>query len=218
MPDLNLTIDLTQTQKTLAQIQRQVPFACQLAINDLAFQVQRTENAAMAQVFKNPRPFTAKSVQVDQSNKASLTAVIRVRDEVAKYLQPYETGGVHVLPGKALLNPVGAYLDQYGQLPNRAMTRYQGRPDIFIGTVHTGKGPINGVWQRLQVTRKGTARKGKSQRGTLYHSTLGRLKLLIRFGNALPVRQHLHFVDRGIALIIAAAPAAFQAAFIRALR
>jgi hypothetical protein len=49
---------------------------------------------------------------------------------------PFEEGGLHVLPGKALLDPVGARVDQYGQLPKGTMSKLTVRSDVFVGEVH----------------------------------------------------------------------------------
>lgn len=212
-----ISIDISQTNKALSAAVQQIPYAASLAINDLAFQVQRAENAAMKTVFAHPRPFTARSVLVNRSTKGSLIATVFVRPEVAKYLQPYETGGAHVLPGPALLKPVDITLDAYGQLPKATMARLSARKDIYIGPIQTKSGIISGVWQRLSITRKGNAKRKRLTGGGIYHATLGALKLLIRFGSAVDVKQHLDFVSRGRALVFAGAAGAFAKALTKAL-
>ncbi len=44
----------------------------------------------------------------------------------AKYLQPYEDGGSHFLPERALLNPKNIN-DKNGQLPRRVLDRLKAR-------------------------------------------------------------------------------------------
>ena len=218
-----LTIDFKMTSRALESVARQIPYAAKIALNDLAFQVQRAENQAMTTVFVHPRPFTARSVQVNKADVSGLTAEVFVRPEVAKYLLPYEIGGTHVLPGKALLNPKGITLDQYGQLPYLTMTRLKGRQDIFVGGIDTQRGGrISGVWQRLTMTRTGKMKVGKNRKKSvagarLHHPVLGALRLLIRFGNALPVNKDLEFNTRGVALVMANAATAFGDAIRRAM-
>lgn len=193
MLTISIAADIKRLTASLDDLARkQIPFATSLAINAVAFTVQRAEIVGMRQTFKNPRPFTAKSVQVDKATKANPTATISIRPEVAKYLQPYETGGVHVLPGRAALVPVNIKTDRYGQLPRNALQRLDAMPNVFVGEVHG----IRGFWQR-------TKRHG--------------LKLLIRFGDALPVTQHLGFYDRAQAIVKADLPAAMGWAMEKAL-
>lgn len=212
-----ITINASDATKLLARISRQIPFATSQAINDLAFQVQRAENAAMLATFRHPRPFTAKSVQVNRATKATLSATVFVRPEVAKYLQPYETGGVHVLPGKALLRPMDIRLDAYGQLPKSTMAILRSRQDIYIGPVQTKSGMITGVWQRLAISRAGNVRRKRLSGVGVYDATHGALKLLIRFGNAVEVTKHLDFIKRATALVTTKAGEAVHNALAKAI-
>ena len=191
--EINVSADVRKAKAALTDLQRrQIPYAAMLAVNDVAFQVRKAETDAIPSVLSNPRPFTRRSVQVDKANKSSLTARVFIRPEVAKYLQPYETGGKHVLPSKALLDPKGIRLDQYGQLGRTAIARLMAKPNVFKGEVRG----VRGFWQRLKGDR---------------------LKLLIRFGDALPVTKHLDFRARGEALVRKTFPAAFQAALAKAI-
>jgi hypothetical protein len=220
MPPISVTVSTKRASDMLGKIGKQLPFAVAAMANDLAFQVQRSERAAMPQVFKSPRPFTVNSVLVNRATKGMPTATVFIRPEVAKYLQPYETGGLHVLPGAgtALLNPKDINLDQSGQLPRRVTTQLNARKDVFVGPVTTKDGKtINGFWQRLDVTRQGNARRRRREQGTIYSTAHGALKLLIRFGDALPVKQHLDFRTRAGSVISANVGPAFARAIAKAL-
>jgi hypothetical protein len=216
MPSISVTS--APAAAALAKIAKQIPFAAATAINDLAFQVQRAENVGMTETFAHPRPFTARSVQVNRATKASQIATVFVRPEVAKYLQPYETGGLHVLPGVGLLKPVDIRLDAYGQLPKSTMAILRSRSDIYIGPIITkAGGTIIGVWQRLAVTRSGRARRHRLSGGLTYDPTHGALKLLIRLGHPVEVKKMLGFHTRAVALIAARVVAAFKSAIDRAI-
>jgi len=213
-----VTVDATAATRLVAALAKQLPFAMATAANDLAFQVQRAEAAAMLSTFKHPRPFTARSVQVDKATKTAPTATVFVRPEVAKYLQPYETGGLHVLPGPMLLAPVDITLDQYGQLPKATMAKLKARHDIYIGPIATkGGGVINGVWQRLAIARTGRARRHRNAGGGIFDKAQGALKLLIRFGKPVAVTKSLGFHARGTAIVLAQAASAFTNAISKAL-
>ena len=190
---INVAADIRKATATLTALERkQIPYATMLALNDVAFQVRKAETDAIPSVLRNPRPFTRKSVQVDKANKSSLTARVFIRPEVAKYLAPYEFGGRHVLPSRALLNPKNIRLDQYGQLGRTAIARLAAKPNVFKGQVHG----VRGFWQRLKGDR---------------------LKLLIRFGDAVEVRKRLEFASRGEAIVRKTFPAAFRNALAKAI-
>ena len=196
-----ITIRVSSNANAIARglddfIRRQLPFAIAQGINQTAQRAAKAESDNIVATLKNPTPFTRKSVGVRRAKKGSPTAVVFMKDITAAYLQPYETGGVHKLPGTALLNPKDIALNQYGQLPRGIMAKLRGRKDIYIGVVKTSKGSINGVWQRLDIGRNGGTRKKRAARGGLYDKHLGALKLLIRFGDALPVKKQLNWGKR----------------------
>lgn len=86
---------------------KQLPFAMAQAINATAARVQAAEQANIKATFDSPTPFTQKSVGVSKARKSSPVAVVYIKKIAAAYLLPYETGGVHKLNSRALLNPKG---------------------------------------------------------------------------------------------------------------
>jgi hypothetical protein len=211
MPDITVTVDVRDAQAKLSAFARnQLPFALTTAVNSLAFDLMRAENAHIAKVFKHPRPFTQRATQVEKkARKGDPTAIVSVRADRAKYLQPYEFGGVHKLPGTALLNPKDVDLDQYGQLTKNKIKKLLARPDCFAATIRG----ISGVWQRIRVVRVAVQPgwTGQPPAGA------GRLRLLIRFGNALPVHQQLRWLDTATGMVAAQWPKAFDAAMAKAI-
>jgi hypothetical protein len=189
------------SKKLNALAYKQIDFATALALTDLAKQVQAAEEENIKATFKHPKPFTVKSVGMRGATKRSLTATVFVRPIAAKYLEPYEDGGTHELPGKALLNPKDIRLDQYGQLTRATLARLKARRDVFIGPVKTASGIVNGVWQRT-----------KAKRGVP-----SGLKLLIRFGDALPVNKKLNYGAHAQAVINRGFNAAFSAGLAKAM-
>ena len=164
----------------------QMPFATAQALTATAKVVQAVEIEGMTKMFGHAvSAFTAKSIRVQGARKSNLAAKVFVMDTAAQYLNPYEFGGDHKLAGKALFNPKNIGLNKYGQLPRGTIAKLAARPDIFIGEVKTAHGVVNGVWQRSVV--KSVVANGKRLRKT---NNTGKLKLLIRFGDALPVKQH----------------------------
>ncbi len=193
MINISVRTDVQRLSASLDDLAcRQVPYAAAVAVNDLAFQALRAERDAIPTVFRNPRPFTRRGVVVTKATKGNPVATVSMRPEIATYLAPYEFGGKHELPSKALLNPKGIRLDQYGQISRTATRTLSASPKVFAGQVRG----VHGFWRRLRDHR---------------------LKLLLRFGDALVVRKHLGFRLRAVALVRAEFPAAFNRAMARAL-
>jgi hypothetical protein len=200
--DISVRSNLKQVTRQLSALAyKQVDFAAAQAINDLARQVAAAEQANIKEVFEKPKPFTVNAIGVKGATKRNLTAIVFVRPIAAKYLAPYEDGGRHELPGRALLNPKNIRLDQYGQLTRATLQRLKARSDVFIGPVNTKHGVVNGVWQRTKARRG--VRAG--------------LKLLIRFGDALPVGKRLGYGAKARDVVAKGWHAAFDRAMARAL-
>lgn len=203
-------VDTHAVTRMLTDLQRkQIPFTTMTGLNAIAFQVQRAERDAFANIFAHPRPFTQRSVLVTKASKSKLVATVFVRPEVASYLLPYETGGTHVVPGQSLLVPVDAKLDQYGQFTQSQLRRLNAlandpQSGVFFGVVHG----VRGYWVRAKPARKARRAKGVAA------SPIAppKLTLLARIEQPGPVTEHLEFVSRGTVLASKAAPAAFEAA------
>jgi len=200
---IKVKADATKLRQSLEDVRRQLPYATAVAVNAIAFVVQRGERDLITRTFEHPRPFTQRSVLVDKATKGAPTATVYVRPEVEKYLLPYETGGLHYLPGRgiALLNPKDIGLDQYGQLRKGTTQRLKGKQSVFVGTIQTRGGPVTGFWQRLKAAG----------------ATGGRLELLIRFGDDLPVNKSLGFEALGVSLVQKGFSQVFQDAIDKAL-
>lgn len=219
MFDLDISADFRGLTRRLdAFAQRQVPYGAALAVNDLAKQVQAAEVENLRTVFDNPTPFTLKSVGVRKATKATLTAVLYVRDVAAAYLLPYEVGGPHALGTKrGLLVPKNAPLNAYGNLPRNLLRSLKGRKDIYIGAITTAKGErIAGVWQR-STPPAAAGKRGRGKRSTLAPHHGGGLRLLIRFEDPLAVTHHLGYRTRAQQVVAANYRKAFGRGLARAI-
>ncbi|WP_317201470.1 hypothetical protein [Janthinobacterium sp.] len=221
-----INIDVRSNLRTLTRslndlTRKQVPFAIAQALNSVAKRVKAAEEQNIRATFKKPTPFTQNSLGVSRASKANPVATVFVKSIAAKYLAPYETGGVHKLNSRALLNPKNLKLNQYGQLPKAVLASLKARPDIFIGRVKTKAGMVNGVWQRVTDAKRVTLlnSKGKRLRG-LNRATAqpGHLKLILRFGDALPVNKKLNYGLRAKQVVERYLAADFNAAIEAALR
>jgi len=200
--EISVRADVKAISRRLSDLaQKQLRFATAQALTELVKEVRADESQNIAHTFNRPKKFTVNSIGAHGARKDTLTAKVYARPVAAKYLQPYEDGGSHFLPGRALLNPKNIKLDKNGQLPRRVLDRLNARKDTYIGKVKTKSGEVNGVWQRV------LAAKGKS----------AHMKLLIRFGDALAVNKRLNYRSRAQALINRCFNAVFGAEMARAL-
>ncbi|TKI02884.1 hypothetical protein [Martelella alba] len=185
--------NLRDLSRQLQSLQRQIPYAMARALTSTARQIQEAEKVKMQRVLQSPTPFTVNAVGSIGARKDNLVAKVFVRNIAAAYLEPFEFGGVHKLNSQALLNPKDIRLNKYGNLTKNKLAQLKARRDVFIGTVDG----VNGVWQRVKVKagRKGKKRLPRSAKGTRRErSNTTKLRLLIRFGNALPVQEHLGYM------------------------
>ncbi|MER3000945.1 hypothetical protein [Morganella morganii] len=209
--------NLTDLSNQLRTLRKQIPFATAQAMTAVVRKIEDAQKVAMQRNLDNPTPFTVKSVKSRGARKSDLKAKVFVMNTAAAYLEPFETGGVHKLNGSALLNPKDIKLNKYGNLPRNKLSSLKSKENTFIGDISG----VNGVWQRKK------AKKGKKGRKRLQRSPNGirrdrkkqpMPKLLIRFGDALPVEPVLGYQDRAMKMTQALLPQEINRAIAEAIR
>lgn len=209
--------NLTDLSNQLRTLRKQIPFATAQAMTAVVRKIEDAQKVAMQRKLDNPTPFTVKSVKSRGARKNDLKAKVFVMNTAAAYLEPFETGGVHKLNGSALLNPKDIKLNKYGNLPRNKLSSLKSKENTLIGDI----GGVNGVWQRKK------AKKGKKGRKRLQRSPNGirrdrkkqpMPKLLIRFGDALPVEPVLGYQDRAMKMTQALLPQEINRALAEAIR
>lgn len=216
---LSVKSDISRATRDLDNLARkQIPFAQAQAVNSLAGFVQQAEMKAIKSVFPTATPFTVASVRVKRARKSDPTATVYIGDIIEPVLAPYIVGGQHYLGKKrGILNPKAVNMNQFGNIAKGRLAALKSRSDVFIGSIKTKNGQtINGVFQRgnFQIGKRrpgGTPdkRKIKPQRA--------RLKILIRFGDALTVTERLPWFETATGIVQTGAIAAMQAAMSQAL-
>ncbi len=88
-----------QLPKELTVVERQVPFATSLALNETANEIRSAIRMTMEQVFDRPTPYTLRSLWVERARKGDLRARVTFRESAGKglsahkYLSPQVEGG-----------------------------------------------------------------------------------------------------------------------------
>lgn len=214
--------DFRDLSKELQKLKKQIPFATAQALTSVARQIAAAEKTAFQRKLENPTPFTVNSVKSSGARKDNLTAKVFVMNTAAGYLEPFEFGGQHKLNGQALLNPKDIKLNKYGNLPRNKLSQLKAKPDVFVGELTTRYGgDVNGVWQRVKAKKgkKGKKRRKRSANGKhRARDPRPAPKLLIRFGDALPVKPTLGYMDRAEKMAAGLMPGALSKAIGEALK
>lgn len=209
--------NLTDLSNQLRTLRKQIPFATAQAMTAVVRKIEDAQKVAMQRNLDNPTPFTVKSVRSKGARKTDLKAKVFVMNTAAAYLEPFETGGVHKLNGSALLNPKDIKLNKYGNLPRNKLSSLKSKENTFIGDISG----VNGVWQRKKAKKgkKGRKRLQRSPNGTRRDRKKQPMpKLLIRFGDALPVEPVLGYQDRAMKMTQALLPQEINRAIAEAIR
>lgn len=210
-------VNLTDLSNQLRTLRKQIPFATAQAMTAVVRKIEDAQKVGMQRNLDNPTPFTIKSVKSRGARKSDLKAKVFVMNTAAAYLEPFEIGGVHKLNGSALLNPKDIKLNKYGNLPRNKLSSLKSKENTFIGDV----GGVNGVWQRKKAKKgkKGRKRLQRSPNGTRRDRKKQPMpKLLIRFGDALPVEPVLGYQDRAMKMTQALLPQEINRAIAEAIR
>lgn len=209
--------NLTDLANQLRTIRKQIPFATAQALTSTARKIENAQKVALQRNLESPTPFTVGGVKSRGARKTDLRAKVFVMPTTAEYLEPFEVGGVHKLNSSALLNPKNIKLNKYGNLPRNKLSSLKSKDNTFIGDING----VNGVWQRKKAKkgRKGKKRLKRSAKGTR-RERLGQPipKLLIQFGNALPVKPVLGYQDRAQQMAQALLPQEISRALEEAIR
>lgn len=206
---------LKDLSRQLKQLQKQIPFATAQAMTSVVRDIAAAQKVALGRKLESPTPFTVNAVGSSGARKNNLRAKVYVRDIAAEYLDPFEFGGEHKLNSQALLNPKNIKLNKYGNMPRNKLSQMKAKPNVFVGEVNG----VNAVWQRRKPKKSKKKRAKRSANGTRRPKQKQRSpKLLVRFGDALPVTPVLDYMDRSRTMAEALMPAALSKAVAEAIR
>ncbi|MBE0158412.1 MULTISPECIES: hypothetical protein [Klebsiella] len=201
--------------RQLKQLQKQIPFATAQAMTSVVREIAAAQKVALGRKLESPTPFTVNAVGSSGARKNNLRAKVYVRDIAAEYLEPFEFGGEHKLNSQALLNPKNIKLNKYGNMPRNKLSQMKAKPNVFVGEVNG----VNAVWQRRKPKKSKKKRAKRSANGTRRPKQKQRSpKLLVRFGDALPVTPVLGYMSRSRTMAEALMPGALSRAIAEAIR
>ncbi|MCF0361958.1 hypothetical protein L0F48_06235 [Klebsiella pneumoniae] len=206
---------LKDLSRQLKQLQKQIPFATAQAMTSVVRDIAAAQKVALGRKLESPTPFTVNSVGSAGARKNNLRAKVFVRDVAAEYLEPFEFGGEHKLNSQALLNPKNIKLNKYGNMPRNKLSQLKAKPNVFAGEVNG----VDAVWQRRKPKKAKKKRARRSANGTRRPKRKQRApKLLVRFGDALPVAPTLDYMNRSRSMAAGLMPGALSRAIEEAIR
>jgi hypothetical protein len=167
---------------------RKLPRVMAAALTRTAADVRADAARRIASVFDRPVTFTRRAIYTANAKPSRLSARVGIKPIQAKYLGLQEDGGTRRPARRALLIPVRARLNRYGNLSRGQVARLLARPDTFSGSIN-GHG---GIWQRTRS---------------------GGLKLLIAYAASARYRARFGFVAGAEAEATASLPGQFARAF-----
>ena len=168
-----------------------------MAINDTADSVKRLEELDIGRAFDRPTRYTQRAALSSAGVENTAGAQVGVKRVQAGYLRLQVSGGVRRPMNAALVVPVKARRNAYGNLPKGALARLKAKPDIFV-TTKRGRATSHlppGVYQRKGLKGSG-------------------LKMLISFEPSGSYTAHWQFHD----LAMRRARGVFHDHFVRRLR
>lgn len=206
---------LKDLSRQLKQLQKQIPFATAQAMTSVVRDIAAAQKVALGRKLESPTPFTVNSVGSAGARKNNLRAKVFVRDVAAEYLEPFEFGGEHKLNSQALLNPKNIKLNKYGNIPRNKLSQLKAKPNVFVSEVNG----VDAVWQRRKPKKAQKKRARRSANGTRRPKRKQRApKLLVRFGDALPVTPTLDYMNRSRSIAAGLMPGALSRAIEEAIR
>lgn len=176
--DLDFSADFKQLDRALSDVmQRQLPFAMMLSLNDTAEEVKAAEERELDKTFDRPTPFTKRGVYVKRASKSTLTATVGMKPVQAGYLRLQASGGIRLPKRRALVIGAGLRRNKYGNLPKGAVKRAEAKGNTFVARKRgAGAHLAPGLYQR-----------GKGARGR------GKIKLLVAFEPRAQYKKRLEF-------------------------
>jgi hypothetical protein len=144
---ISLTSNIAQLRRIMQREQRsQLPFATARALTMTGQDARADLEPHIDRAFDRPTRFTRNSVATQPATRTRLYSRVLIKDAQAAYLGLQEEGGTRTPARTALVVPVEARLNQYGNMPRGYLRRLLSRSDTFSGNV---KG-IGGIWQRTR--------------------------------------------------------------------
>ena len=162
---ISVVANTKQLTKHLNRIQRkQIPFATSKALNNVAFDARSFIQKSLPRKLDRPTKGIIRSVQVQQSKKKNLVAIVgfaglgfrstKWKESPAKIMSKHISGGTRASQGKAIPVPIvkNIKLNKFGNLPRTKIKTLLAKPDKYFSG--QPKGRDAGIYERTKRTKR----------------------------------------------------------------
>ena len=146
---MSISSPVRHVKRTMAKVQKDLAFVEASALTRTAKDVQKAMPALMEREIDKPTPFTKKAFAVRPATKARRVARIFIKDRQADYLRRIIAGGTRRPKRTAIVVPVKARRNRYGNLSRGYLQKQLAKPNVFSGRVNG----VGGIWQRMRSGR-----------------------------------------------------------------
>lgn len=133
----------------MAKVRKDLAFVEAVALTRTAKDAARTVPTEMERQIDRPTRFTSRGARVIPATKTRRVASVAIKDIQARYLHWIYRGGTRQAKKRAIVVPVKARRNRYGNLSRGYIQKQLARTDTFSGRV----GQVAGLWQRMRNGR-----------------------------------------------------------------
>ncbi len=145
---LSMSVSSTaaHVKRTMAKVQKDLAFVEASALTKTAKDAARAVSAAMDREIDKPTAFTKKAFAIRPATKVRRVARVFVKDLQADYLRWPMRGGTRKPKRTAIVVPVKARTNRYGNISRGYIQKQLAKPNVFSGKVRG----VGGIWQRMR--------------------------------------------------------------------
>lgn len=202
---------VNQVREEMEQIQKQIPFATALALNNTAQLVKAEIEREMSSVFDRPTKWTLNSMFLTPAKKAKLEASVWVKDKAAgknvppaQWMLPGVEGGTRqekasesslrafgALPtGKYIMPGKGVKLDRFGNISRGTMSK------VLASVKSGGAQPVKSS-KTARKNKYFVLGRGSNAVGIAERTSKRSIKMVLAFGSRPSYSRRLDFYGIG---------------------
>ena len=141
---MSVSSPAAHVKRTMAKVRKDLAFVQAVALTKTAKSAEKAVTIAMDREIDRPTSFTKKAFAIRPATKVRKVASVFIKDRQAEYLRLPITGGVRRPKRTAIVVPVKARRNRYGNLSRGFVQKQLARPNVFSGRV----GGVGGIWER----------------------------------------------------------------------
>lgn len=143
---MSITSNAAKVRKRMDRLQKDLKFVEAVALTKTAAKCRDAVTRSMDREIDRPTGFTKKAMAIRPATKVRLKASVHVKDLQARYLRTIIKGGTRKPKGQAIVVPVKARLNRFGNLSRKYLVTQLAKPNVFSGNING----VAGMFQRMR--------------------------------------------------------------------